>query len=290
MTETPGAPNRRIHWWHGLLFFFVALAAQLIIVVLVGIGKALGLLGDTPLEMVEALLSPTFIGIQVIVTCSLLTALALGIPKAISGSYLPWLRINRAPRPAPYALLAVSVIGIIGLGFLIDEVTFLLHSAAPQLFDATGLMAFNKVFESASLAGFVGLTLVVTIGPAIGEEFFFRGFVLRAFCTDMSAWSAVLLSSLLFGAMHLNLLQGTGAGLIGLYLGFIAIRTGSIWPSVIAHLVNNLLCALFARFDQQHIGQAWNEGHGLPILIAATLVTVIAVFVLVRLTEKRIIE
>ena len=127
----------------------------------------------------------------------------------------------------------------------------------------------------------------VTVGPAIGEEFFFRGFLLRAFLTNLPGWLAVFLSALLFGAMHLNLLQGAGAGLIGLYLGFVTLRTGSIWPSVAAHFTNNLLCALFARFEQQHIGQAWVEGHGPAILIPAFMVTLGAIAVLNRLTKTQ---
>jgi membrane protease YdiL (CAAX protease family) len=97
----------------------------------------------------------------------------------------------------------------------------------------------------------------------------------------------VLLTAILFGAIHFDALQGLGALLIGLYLGYVALATGSLWPAVAAHAINNLLCALFARLDPAGIGSAFETGHPW-LLVAASVVAVAAVIAaLVRMGSGR---
>jgi membrane protease YdiL (CAAX protease family) len=79
------------------------------------------------------------------------------------------------------------------------------------------------------------------------------------------------------------MLQGTGAGLIGIYLGFIVLRTGSILPAMIAHALNNFVCALFARFGGE-MGSIWDKGHSIWVFFAAGLVFTGAVIGLLKNT------
>jgi membrane protease YdiL (CAAX protease family) len=270
-----------MRWWHGLVFFAVALALQLTVLVASQIAGALGLLGANEAEIVDALSSPKAIVLQVIFTCSALTLLAFLAPRYFRLPARRWLGLGAAP----WTVVAASAVGMAGVGFLVDEIIYLIHSVAPRLFDSGGLDAFNLVFYNASPAAFVALTAVVVIGPGIGEEFFFRGFALRSFLADLPAWLAIAMSSVLFGALHMNLLQGFGAFLIGIYLGFAVWRTGSIWPGVISHATNNLLCAFFARFDAGDSGQIWNTGHSASVLVISAAVTAAVVFFIVRSTR-----
>ncbi|MBM4001408.1 MAG: CPBP family intramembrane metalloprotease [Planctomycetes bacterium] len=102
----------------------------------------------------------------------------------------------------------------------------------------------------------VGL-IVAAMGvvPAIAEEFFFRGFLLAALRTRLSGRGTVLVSALLFAAFHLvtpgmlAMERFVPSFLLGCVLGWLALRSGSIGPAVIAHgLHNGLLLSLLATF------------------------------------------
>lgn len=275
--------DRRIRWWHGILLFGVALLFQLTIVFVAGLAGAAGLLGSTREEVARALSSPTAVVVQVLLTCSALTAVSLLVPRAFRVRASRWLGLVSAPP----RLIAAAAVGMVGAGFLVDELVYLVHSAAPALFDSYGLDAFNRIFYSASPVAFAALTAAVVIGPGIGEELFFRGFALRSFLSGLPAWLAVLASAALFGALHMNLLQGFGAFTIGIYLGFVVWKTGSLWVGIASHGINNLLCALFARFDAGGAGHIWNTGHSAPVLLVSAAVTAGAVGFIVRKTGQK---
>ena len=103
----------------------------------------------------------------------------------------------------------------------------------------------------------------------------------------MPIWFAVIVQAILFGVMHMNMLQGAGAFLIGLYLGFVAIRTQSIWPCVVAHALNNFLSAMFARYDSEAAGRIWEGGHPLWMIATAILIVAVSVITLMQLTKAQ---
>ena len=86
--------------------------------------------------------------------------------------------------------------------------------------------------------------LVLALVPAITEEFAFRGFILSGLARTYRPGTAIVLSALLFAFLHVLLSlfqQFFGAALLGIVLGAIAWRTGSVWPGVVFHFVNNAL-------------------------------------------------
>jgi sodium transport system permease protein len=83
--------------------------------------------------------------------------------------------------------------------------------------------------------------------PAITEELAFRGYILTGLRRSYSEGTSIVLSALLFGILHvlISLFQQLfGATLLGLVLGLIAFRTGSLWPGVLFHFINNALGVL----------------------------------------------
>lgn len=88
----------------------------------------------------------------------------------------------------------------------------------------------------------LGLGLVaVAVAPGVCEELFFRGFVFTGLCAHRSARTAVLGSALLFSLVHFNPWQLPALFLFGLFLGLLVYWTHSIYPAILAHMVNNLL-------------------------------------------------
>ena len=80
--------------------------------------------------------------------------------------------------------------------------------------------------------------IFVGVLPGFCEEFSHRGMVLGNIKKD-GAIRAILLSSLLFGLMHLSIVQVGYAFVVGLVLGSITLLTRSIYPAMIVHCVSN---------------------------------------------------
>lgn len=83
------------------------------------------------------------------------------------------------------------------------------------------------------------LLLALVIAP-IFEEIIFRKYVLGILAKDFSKRSAILLSSLLFGAFHLNIRQFLFASLLGFLLAEIAWITGRLSLAIFTHFAFNL--------------------------------------------------
>ena len=88
----------------------------------------------------------------------------------------------------------------------------------------------------------------------VSEEVMFRGLLFRALLENSKVWTAIILTTVLFGSVHaLNgfttgewgqaLLQAIAAGMSGLIFIAIVIRTGSLWPAIIYHFLWD--CVLF---------------------------------------------
>ena len=85
---------------------------------------------------------------------------------------------------------------------------------------------------------------VFALVPAICEEFAFRGFILSGLEHQHRTRSAILLSALMFGFLHvlLSLFQQLfNATLLGIVLGLLAVRSRSIVPGLIFHFLNNAI-------------------------------------------------
>lgn len=101
---------------------------------------------------------------------------------------------------------------------------------------------------------------VLALIPAVCEELAFRGFILQGLRRDFRTVSAIILSAVLFGLLHVLISvfqQLFNATLLGLVLGLLAVRTRSLWPGVLFHFVNNALAVVIST-------QASRPGGGLP--------------------------
>ena len=83
------------------------------------------------------------------------------------------------------------------------------------------------------------LLLYVSILTPIVEEVVFRGFVLDVASEKYGDWFAIFISALLFALVHLEAISVINAFIGGLIYGYVRIRTGSLWPSIILHFLWN---------------------------------------------------
>ncbi|HTN75226.1 MAG TPA: ABC transporter permease subunit/CPBP intramembrane protease [Pirellulaceae bacterium] len=91
------------------------------------------------------------------------------------------------------------------------------------------------------------IVLLMAVVPAICEELAFRGFILSGLRHTGHRWAAIAISSLFFGITHSLLQQSISAFCLGMLIGYICIRTGSILPGMLYHVTHNSL-AMSAGF------------------------------------------
>lgn len=113
------------------------------------------------------------------------------------------------------------------------------------LFDSVGLEAITESeYNCDSVLDIVLFYATVAVLPALIEEFAFRGVILNIF-RKYSDGLAVLVSGVTFGLMHGNFAQIPFALVVGLVLGYIAVKTNSLLPGIIIHFLNNALSVTF---------------------------------------------
>ena len=103
--------------------------------------------------------------------------------------------------------------------------------------------------------GWPGLVLALFLGAVvapISEETFFRGFIFAGLRKDYPFWIAAGASSLIFAVGHLVPGAILPLYVLGFLFAWMRERTGSIWPSIAMHMLNNSLYFLI-RFAQQYI-------------------------------------
>jgi membrane protease YdiL (CAAX protease family) len=87
----------------------------------------------------------------------------------------------------------------------------------------------------------VAAVLMIVLLAPIAEELFFRGFVFAGLRTRWSLWPAAITSGLIFGLVHAptGITTVVPLAALGFALCWLYDRTGSLWPCVIAHMINN---------------------------------------------------
>lgn len=141
-----------------------------------------------------------------------------------------------ASKRAPRGSYVVAIFG----GMVISAFANVVASYVVSLLTNVGVAEpdFPSTIEPTLLS--LALNVVATaVFPAIMEEMVFRGYILGAL-RPHGEKTAVLVSALLFGLIHGNILQVPFAAILGFVLGWLVIQTNSIWPAVVLHGVNNL--------------------------------------------------
>ena len=141
-------------------------------------------------------------------------------------------------------LLALAVLLPVILHPLAIELLTSLHEFFPQLPESARRQMAIMQDETTPLL----VTLAIfALTPALCEEIAFRGFILSGFGQGGRLGVAIVLSSLAFGIIHMIPQQVFNASLLGLVLGLLAIRSGSLLPGIVFHLIFNSLAVLHGQ-------------------------------------------
>jgi len=113
------------------------------------------------------------------------------------------------------------------------------------------------------------ILFTVAIVPAVFEELCFRGFVFSAIQERISGAWTVVASAVLFGCFHEVLAPGRllSTTALGLVLGCVRLRTGSILPTMLLHAVHNGVVLAIVHYRDELAARGWaaDENLHLPL-------------------------
>ncbi|HWP48276.1 MAG TPA: type II CAAX endopeptidase family protein [Candidatus Limnocylindrales bacterium] len=126
------------------------------------------------------------------------------------------------------------------------------------------------------LLNFKGLSLIwgvllLAVLPGICEEMLFRGFILSGFLKGFHRETAVILTGILFGIIHLDIYRFIPTSLLGILFGYLVLKTGSILTAMLAHTTNNSIILFLAQITPpEEVHMAVGEPKQIPVLLLLT--------------------
>jgi sodium transport system permease protein len=145
-------------------------------------------------------------------------------------------------RPPARALIGAALIGLSAwavVGMLAEWIAPAPHEIVESL--------RRQIVPPGGGRGLAVTILLMAVTPAVCEEALFRGPILRGLAAQLSPAAAAIITGILFGLFHFDVWRLLPTGLLGVILSFIALRSGSIVPAMLAHAVNNACLVTLAH-------------------------------------------
>ncbi len=190
--------------------------------------------------------------------------------------------------PVSWRVVGVTValgLAITVLAFEVDRLVSVLLPF-PEQWEAI----LQWTLQASSTLDWVIMLLAAVLFAGVFEEMLFRGFVQNAFEERHQPAYAILITSILFGAVHLNPWWFVQFIFLAFFLGVLAWKSDSIIPGAIVHAQNNLTALLLNNLTQDANNplMQWH-GHVHPLLLlAAVLVLVAGLRLFFRYCEEEI--
>lgn len=165
-----------------------------------------------------------------------LVAFGYGVRIGVMRNGAPW-RVVLPLRPFPASMALGMMMTLVGCGILVSEVDNFIQSIVPipeEMREQFTRLIGGKVHIVFSV-------LVAMVVAPVTEECLFRGVILRGYLGHLSAKRAIVISSFLFGAFHLNLWQFPGATAVGALFGWWYVNTRSLLPCLLGHAFFNAI-------------------------------------------------
>ncbi len=112
------------------------------------------------------------------------------------------------------------------------------------------------------LVVFVNVLLMALL-PAVSEELFFRGVIMRViYQGTRRIHAAVPMAAIFFSVIHWEFDNFLGITFFGMIMGYLYVYTGSIMVPIIFHFINNTIYILLSAYASDEFNQTINEGVG----------------------------
>ena len=162
-------------------------------------------------------------------------------------------------RPVPVPALLTGAALAPGLYLVVTTALAMLPEAWLDSYDEA-----SAGIDSGTLTGVIA---VAVVAPIV-EEVIFRGLIMNRLARVMPAWLAVVLSAAIFGVCHGHPVWFAYVFVLGAVFGFIDLRTNSILPSILGHVVFNAIGQIFSLIPETEEGTEMLIAMGVLLLVA----------------------
>jgi membrane protease YdiL (CAAX protease family) len=134
--------------------------------------------------------------------------------------------------------------------------------------------------------------LVTALMAPFFEEWLCRGMILRGLLAGrkMKPVWAIVISALFFALIHMNPWQALNAFILGLLMGWIYYRTGSLWLTMLIHFVNNGTAVILGQIDSLKDYEYWIDMLGNTWYYVAFAVALVVIVGCIALVKKIPVE
>ncbi|MCR4694616.1 MAG: CPBP family intramembrane metalloprotease [Pseudobutyrivibrio sp.] len=136
------------------------------------------------------------------------------------------------------ATMAGIVLFTIGAQYACTYIMSAVGTAVPSW-----LQEYEELIETAGIGNDMSIIMgvyAVVLAPIL-EELTFRGITMKAASKVMPAYAAIIVQALLFGAYHMNPLQGIYAFALGAGLGYVMYRYDNLLITICIHMLFNMI-------------------------------------------------
>jgi len=204
----------------------------------------------------------------------------------------------RAPK---FAAILTALIGMFSLQQVL-QVYMVFQEKIPLPTELQSIMQqFKDMFDTLykqlvgahTIGELIVVLVVVAVVPAVTEELMFRGLIQRNLERVLTPVGGMMVTGVIFAGYHLNPFSFIPLVAIGMYLGFLAMRSGSIWMSMIGHFANNALAvfALYGNVPDDYVIFGNSTEMSLPVLFITFwffgLLFILSTLFFIRITRQK---
>lgn len=185
------------------------------------------------------------------------------------GNFIPII-----PKGFSFKMFLAIILLVPGTQFLSDYICELINVIRPDW-----IRQYLDLIDQAGIGSTDSLLMVaysVILAP-VCEELIFRGVTLQSIKRALPFWGANIFQAVLFGLFHGNWVQGIYAFSIGLVLGYVYEKGGSIYCSILFHMLFNAWGVFLSKYIQIEDGMLF-----LIITIPITIISFAVGFILYR--------
>lgn len=273
-------PQMRVAPFKGILFFICAIVLCLVLTSVVTVVVASGPTSPARLRIATVIQDIVLFILPAIMTAMVVTR----YPARL-------LEIDRVP-PLKPTLLAIATLlaAIPAMDYIVNwnESLLLPESMAGveqwmKQSEESAKQIVKLLMSGTSVGSLIISLLIIGVLAGLSEELFFRGTLQRLMTPSRgSAHVAVWVTAFIFSAIHLQFFGFFPRLLLGAYLGYLLVWTGSLWVPILIHVLNNSIVVLTewlidagymtARLDR--LGSTtttWDVALGSAVLVAGLI-------------------
>ncbi len=222
------------------------------------------------------LMNPMFLILFNAIAFLIANPLAYIIGNAMTKNHYKAKVFGKIKLPVADCVIAVlAVLGFQGFSLLVQYVIMSVTQMSGINESTAAMFSFSD-----NIAQNVIMVIYFVFIAAITEELLCRGLVLKLF-SPVSKKFAVIASAVLFGVMHGNFNQMFNGFLLGLVIGYVAVKSKSIWIPIICHMAANTN-AMVLGYLEYKIGEDFFTTE----LIYAAVLVVVAIIAIVLLLKR----